>query len=145
MEFQLLTSMDTPTHNEKSEIANFLQEHLDAFGDSKADIMKCLDYALNGYGHQGGFVLLAREGGNLAGAVVMNKTGMEGYIPENVLVYLAVHKEQRGRGLGSQLMERAIAQAKGAIALHVEPDNPARKLYERLGFTSKYLEMRLYR
>jgi ribosomal protein S18 acetylase RimI-like enzyme len=32
---------------------------------------------------------------------------------------------------------------RGNIALHVEPDNPAKILYEKLGFTNKYLEMRL--
>ncbi|EMR04800.1 GNAT family N-acetyltransferase [Cesiribacter andamanensis] len=145
MDFTILTSMDTPSILEKTEIANFLFEHLDQFGDAREDIMKCLDYALSPYGHQGGFVLLAREGGAIVGAVVMNQTGMEGYIPENILVYIAVHGNQRGKGLGRQLMERAIAQAKGGIALHVEPDNPARRLYERLGFTNKYLEMRLTR
>lgn len=40
-------------------------------------------------------------------------------------------------------MQTAIQQTKGAIALHVEPDNPAKKLYEHFGFTNKYLEMRL--
>jgi ribosomal protein S18 acetylase RimI-like enzyme len=30
----------------------------------------------------------------------------------------------------------------GDIALHVEYDNPAKNLYERAGFTSKYIEMR---
>jgi ribosomal protein S18 acetylase RimI-like enzyme len=40
-------------------------------------------------------------------------------------------------------MKRAIELADGDIALHVEPDNPARILYEKLGFTNKYLEMRL--
>ncbi len=33
----------------------------------------------------------------------------------------------------------------GDIALHVEPDNPARFLYEKYGFTNKYLEMRYKR
>ena len=45
--------------------------------------------------------------------------------------------------IGKQLMEKAISIAEGNIALHVEPDNPAKKLYEKLGFTNKYLEMRL--
>ena len=41
------------------------------------------------------------------------------------------------------MMRKAIEVAKGDIALHVEPDNPAKILYEQLGFTNKYLEMRL--
>lgn len=143
MKYQTLTAIDSSTFLEKKEIADFLFEHLDEFGDTQTDIMKCLDYALSDYGHQGGFVLVARDEQEIAGTVVMNQTGMEGYIPENILVYIAVHKDYRGKGLGKELMQRAINLAKGNVALHVEPDNPARKLYEKLGFTNKYLEMRL--
>jgi ribosomal protein S18 acetylase RimI-like enzyme len=39
-------------------------------------------------------------------------------------------------------MTEALRRADGNVALHVEPDNPAKFLYEKLGFTSKYLEMR---
>ncbi len=39
-------------------------------------------------------------------------------------------------------MEKTMSIAKGDIALHVEPNNPAKFLYEKLGFTNKYLEMR---
>ena len=143
MKFQNLTAIDSPTFLEKNEIADFLHTHLDKYGDTKEDILKCLDYALSNYAHQGGFVLLARDEEGIVGAVVMNQTGMEGYIPENILVYIAVHSRYRGKGLGKQLMNKAIDLAKGNIALHVEPDNPAKKLYEKLGFTNKYLEMRL--
>ena len=59
------------------------------------------------------------------------------------MVYIAVDNSQRGKGFGKQLMQKAISIAEGNIALHVEPDNPAKKLYESLGFTNKYLEMRL--
>ena len=77
------------------------------------------------------------------GAVVVNDTKMGGYIPQNILVYIAVDAAQRGKGIGKKLMQEAIANATGGIALHVEPDNPAKRLYESLGFTNKYLEMRL--
>ena len=143
MEYQTLTSIDSATTLQKNEIADFLFHHLDAYGDTKEDIMKCLDYALSSFGHQGGFAVLAREHGAVKGAVVVNKTGMSGYIPENILVYIAVHADQRGKGVGKELMKKAINTAKGDIALHVEPENPAKFLYEKLGFTNKYLEMRL--
>ena len=39
-------------------------------------------------------------------------------------------------------MSKTLEIAKGDVALHVEPDNPARFLYEKIGFSSKYLEMR---
>lgn len=122
------------------QIASFLEKHLDEFGDEKSDILKCLDYVFNP--DRGGFVVIGSENGEILGAVVINETGMGGYIPENILVYIAVHGNQRGKGLGKKLMNHAMEHAKGDIALHVEPNNPAKFLYEKLGFTNKYLEMR---
>jgi ribosomal protein S18 acetylase RimI-like enzyme len=97
---------------------------------------------MSSYPLAGGFIVTAEEDGKMLGAVVMNKTGMKGYIPENILVYIAVHKDYRGKGLGKELMEKTLQYTKGDIALHVEPDNPARHLYEKYNFTNKYLEMR---
>ena len=124
-------------------IAQFLNTHLDEFGDSVDDILKCLDYVFEKNLGKGGFVLLGLLEEEIIGAVVINETGMSKYIPENILVYIAVHRDYRGKGLGKQLMEQALKLTKGDVALHVEPDNPAKKLYERMGFTNKYLEMRL--
>lgn len=143
IKIESLSAIDSATFLQKNEIADFLFNHLGKYGDPKDDIMKCLDYALDQGMQAGGFVVMAREKGKLLGVLVMNKTGMSGYIPENILVYIAVDAEQRGKGIGGKLMKMAIKMANGAIALHVEPDNPAKKLYERLGFTNKYLEMRL--
>ncbi|SFT98663.1 Acetyltransferase (GNAT) domain-containing protein [Algoriphagus locisalis] len=143
IKLETLSTIDSATYLQKNEIADFLFVHLGQYGDPKEDIMKCLDYALDQSLHAGGFVVMARENGKLLGVLVMNKTGMSGYIPENILVYIAVDAEQRGKGIGGKIMDMAIKMANGSIALHVEPDNPAKKLYERIGFTNKYLEMRL--
>ena len=129
----------------KQEIINFLFESLEQYGDPKSDIEKCIDYAFGKNQKPGGMVLTAidSESQEMAGAVIINKTGMDGYIPENILVYIATDKNRRGQGVGKQLMQTAVDLSKGDMALHCEPDNPARFLYEKLGFTSKYLEMRL--
>ncbi|HKJ46988.1 MAG TPA: GNAT family N-acetyltransferase [Balneolales bacterium] len=126
----------------KDDIADFLYIHLDEFGDEKKDILKCLNYALSEEPGRGGFIVLAKDDNNIVGAVIINVTGMGGYIPENILVYIAVNREYRGKGIGKKLMELTIEHADGDIALHVEPNNPAKFLYEKYGFTNKYLEMR---
>lgn len=131
-----------PSFGEKQEIVEFLYKHLDEFGDSKADITKCIDYALKEMISFGGFILVAFEESEILSAVVVNQTGMGGYIPENILVYIATHKDYRGKGIGKLLMQKAMDVSSGDIALHVEPNNPARFLYEKLGFTHKYSEMR---
>lgn len=133
----------TPLNIEK--VTNFLFEHLESYGDSKTAIKKAIDYAAKERTGLGGYVFTIENDNRIVGAVVVNKTGMDEYIPENILVYIATHKEYRGKGIGKKIMKYAIDNCKGDIALHVEKDNPAKFLYEKLGFTTPYLEMRLKR
>ena len=142
MEFKIIntTSGEDKIHTNQ-DIAQFLFTHLEEYGDAITDILKCIDYVMNP--HKGGNIVVGIDENKIVGAVILNNTGMKGFIPENILVYIAVDNSQRGKGYGKQLMEKAISIADGDVALHVEPDNPARKLYEKLGFTNKYLEMRL--
>ncbi|MDR4988606.1 MAG: GNAT family N-acetyltransferase [Bacteroidales bacterium] len=142
MNYTLYTPKDKVPHDTKKEIADFLYEHLDQFGDKIEYIMKCIEFALDDKDKFGGFILTSRDEKKINGAVVVNKTGMGGYIPENILVYIAVNRSYRGKGIGKELMKRTLDHAEGDVKLHVEPENPARFLYEKIGFTSKYLEMR---
>jgi ribosomal-protein-alanine N-acetyltransferase len=134
--------LDEPT---KVELVDFLHQHLEQYGDPKPHIMGAVNYALDDSSSAGGYVFLAREAGELVGATVVNRTGMKGYIPENILVYIATHREQRGKGLGHAIMREILQAVSGDIALHVEASNPAIKLYEKCGFENPYLEMRLKR
>jgi [ribosomal protein S18]-alanine N-acetyltransferase len=127
----------------RNNFIDFLYEHLERFGDTKEAISKSIDYAFSDDKGKGGFLLAAYDDNKLIGELVMNKTGMEGYIPENILVYVAVDSSCRGKGYGREICNKAISIAEGNVALHVEYDNPAKRLYERIGFTTKYAEMRL--
>ncbi len=59
------------------------------------------------------------------------------------LMDVALAREQRGQGVGTALMRSVLCYADDLgvpVNLHVEPFNPALRLYERLGFAT--VEMR---
>jgi ribosomal protein S18 acetylase RimI-like enzyme len=54
------------------------------------------------------------------------------------IVEIALVPERRGRGAGTSLLRAVLAEADAAgkrVTVHVEALNPARRLYDRLGFT----------
>lgn len=56
---------------------------------------------------------------------------------EHRIVDVAILPGHRGRGVGSRLLAEVIAEADAAgkpVSIHVEMNNPARRLYDRLGF-----------
>ena len=75
------------------------------------------------------------QGAEAAGFVLSR-----GAADEEELLLLAVHPRHRGRGIGSALLERFIAEAgaRGAVRLFLEmrEGNPAESLYRRHGFAN---------
>jgi RimJ/RimL family protein N-acetyltransferase len=70
-----------------------------------------------------------------------------------ILMDITIARAWRGQGIGTSILTDLVRQADLGLRemqLHVEPDNPARRLYQRLGFaelpdqsnTDIYLEMR---
>ncbi|MCI2083077.1 MAG: GNAT family N-acetyltransferase [Bacteroidales bacterium] len=141
-EMKVFDASCMPDSMEREKIIDFLFYNLEEYGDPRPDIADAMAYALGETSPLGGYVITACDGENLRGAVILNRTGMEGYIPGNILVYIATDKKYRGKGIGRKLMRKALELTGGSVALHVEPQNPAKFLYEKMGFTNKYLEMR---
>lgn len=97
-----------------------------------------------GWGRRGDTGIIAERGGSRVGAAwwrFFDETDhgygfVERGIPE---LSIGVIEQLRGRGIDSVLLsgliERAREQELPAISLSVEVDNPAIRLYERVGFT----------
>lgn len=126
-------------------LTGLLHQWLTPYQDTLEDIRRGIDDAFSNHNGSAnsGFVLVAARGTTPMGALVMLPTGMSGYVPENLLLFVAVSPAARGNGLGSRLINHAVDACDGTVKLHVEYDNPAKRLYEQLGFENKYAEMRL--
>jgi ribosomal protein S18 acetylase RimI-like enzyme len=95
------------------------------------------------WGRDGDVGVIAEENGVPIGAALYrlftDEEHGEGYIdPETPELGVGVVSERRGAGVGTELMmalaERARAAGLARLGLSVEPDNPARNLYRRLGY-----------
>ncbi len=81
----------------------------------------------------GNYLGVRDAGGRLIG-MAGERLRLPGYVE---LSAICVHPDARGQGLGAALtvMVARAARIRGEVPfLHVYPDNPARVLYERLGF-----------
>lgn len=126
----------------RDKLARFLHQVMKPYEDKLEDIKSALSFVFDDKRDLGGFVILATYGDELLGAAVIHYTPWSGYVPENMLLFIGVRPQYRGQGIGQALIEDTLAHCEGDVKLHVEYDNPAKRLYEREGFTSKYAEMR---
>jgi GNAT superfamily N-acetyltransferase len=144
--FLKVTSNDMfPEWAPRDKVVDFFHYTMEPYHDSKEDINRALDYAFSSDPGRGGFLMLCEVGGKLMGALLMLDSGMGGYIPENILLFVTVSPDSRGMGIGGKLINRCIDECEGEVKLHVDHDNPAKRLYERLGFKHDYAEMRFHR
>ena len=134
---------DFPPGIDRQTLAEFFHNHMKPYEDTMKDVHQAISDAFDGRPGPGGFILLATSDDILVGALLMLGTGMKGYVPSHILLFVGVHPTLRGHGIGGRLVKKGIAEAGGDVKLHVEYDNPAKRLYERLGFKSKYADMRL--
>jgi GNAT superfamily N-acetyltransferase len=83
------------------------------------------------YAHDPHGCFVAEEGDERIGMIVATAYDTCGFLGE-----LVVLPEQRGHGIGRQLMQHAIGylQATGIKSIYLDGDTPAVPLYERLGF-----------
>jgi hypothetical protein len=97
MEFKIINSATGEDKIYTNQIVALLFTHLEEYGDKVEDILKCTDYVMN---PEKGGNIVGIDDNKIVGVVILTNTGMKDFIPENILVYIAVDNSQRGKGYG---------------------------------------------
>jgi ribosomal protein S18 acetylase RimI-like enzyme len=125
-----------------NDITEFLLDHMRPYNDSTETTISAVDYALSAHPQGKGFVLVASVAKEIVGVIVAIRTDKLEIIPENVLVYVCVHRDYRHRGIGSRLLKEAMNCVEGNLKINVLKTNPALKLLKKVGFKNDHFEMR---
>lgn len=140
---ELFTPFDKPTYTATNQIIDFLSKHSsDVSRRNKEDIRKSLEYAIKERASHGGYITIIRDGYELVGVSILNKTGLEGILPDYILSHMAIDKKF---GTGSDweqlLLKKTLELCNGNVAFLVQANNPMVEACMEQGFEYKRLEL----
>lgn len=121
----------------KRQLVAYTREWLAQYADSFDETEDAIENA-----NDRGFILLASRNNEYEGVCIVVNLGFDRFIPKYHLAYIGTRSTSKGRGLGTELIQKAIELTDGNLSLHVDLDNKgAKKLYEKLGFVHTYNRM----
>ncbi len=119
------------------ELADIVEEWLVEFGDPREEIEDAVKNAM-----EKGFFFLAYRNGTPQGVCVLVNINVDVFLATYHMAYIGTKAGNKGRGIATKLIEKAIEVSEGKLSLHVDMENArARKLYEKAGFKTKYFRM----
>jgi len=124
----------------KDEILGTVKTYLAEYSDPLIEMNDALNNAI-----EKGFILLAKQNEIILGVCIIVNTQFDDFIPTYHLAYIGTNMNSKGRGIGTELVKRAVDITEGKLSLHVDLDNRnAKKLYEKMGFKHVYNRMIYY-
>jgi hypothetical protein len=123
---------------EKSKLVDFLFANTENGHFSRNEITEAVECAVKERASLGGFILTLEKNGELAGAIVVNRTDSERV---NRLSFLAIARPHRHNGVAKKLVAQAIEKSGGGLTLQIEPGNGEEDFFKKLGFERKYVVM----
>jgi len=119
------------------EFLSKLDDWLLEFTDPMPEIKEAVENAF-----QDGFVLGAFDRGTIVGIAILSRSNYDTFFPKYHLSYIATKKTVKGKGIATELLQKAIQVSNGDLSLHVETNNKkAIRLYEKMGLRKKYYRM----
>jgi ribosomal-protein-alanine N-acetyltransferase len=115
------------------EIARFINDQLP--NNELPAIKSAIGSAMKKSNSFGGILMTYYdEQDSLVGAMVVNKTGMKEFFPENILSYIAIHTDFRRLGLGTLMLDDAVKICKGKIFVQLPDVDSSLSFFKKHGF-----------
>jgi GNAT superfamily N-acetyltransferase len=115
------------------EIARFINDQLP--NNELPAIKSAIGSAMKKSNSFGGILMTYYdEQDSLVGAMVVNKTGMKEFFPENILSYIAIHTDFRRLGLGTLMLDDAVKICKGKIFVQLPDGDSSLSFFKKHGF-----------
>lgn len=130
---KLYNSFPLVSFQKKSELIRFLTIHQDNPELTPSTITYLVDYALREIFSFGGFVVTEEEGAKIVGAMVVNNTGMKGYMPNNLIVASAFLPGSNKAGSQKRILQKIMHLTKGDTALLIKSSRRRAEIPENIG------------
>jgi len=110
-------AFSTMNYFKKSALADFLCAVNDIPVSQRERVVQSIDYALKETISFGGFIVTLEKENKFVGAVVVNKSGMGGFLPDNLVVLSGVAPIATQEEIIALLLKEADMYALGNIAI----------------------------
>ena len=108
------------SYHKKTALINFICNYQEDTNLTKSLITHLVDYALKEISSFGGFVVTEEAGNEILGAMVVNNTGMEGYMPNNLIVASAFLPSRGKQGSKKRILQKIMHVTRGDTTLLVK-------------------------
>lgn len=108
------------SYHKKTALINFICNYQEDTNLTKLLITHLVDYALKEISSFGGFVVTEEAGDEILGIMVVNNTGMEGYMPNNLIVASAFLPSSGKQGSKKRILQKIMHITRGDTALLIK-------------------------
>lgn len=117
---KLYNSFPRISYQKKITLINFIHDYQEGTTLNIPTITHLMDYALKEISSFGGFVVTEEKETKLLGIMIVNNTGMEGYMPKNLIVASAFLPTSGKEGSKKRILQKIMHTTRGEAALFIK-------------------------